>query len=67
MYLPTDEYPLGGKMSVGFHQLVVDDTIELKGPLGSFNWNGKGLATWKGVEHRVKHLGLICAGSGKSS
>ncbi|KAF8601756.1 nitrate reductase [Ceratobasidium sp. AG-I] len=64
MYLPTDEYPLGGKMSVGFDQLIVDDAVELKGPLGSFVWNGKGSATWRGVEHRVKHLGLICAGSG---
>ncbi|QRV99692.1 nitrate reductase [Ceratobasidium sp. AG-Ba] len=64
MYLPTDDYPQGGKMSVGFHQLVVDDTVELKGPLGSFIWKGKGLALWRGVERSVKHLGLICAGSG---
>ncbi|QRW14245.1 nitrate reductase [Ceratobasidium sp. AG-Ba] len=64
MYLPTDDYPQGGKMSVGFHQLVVDDTVELKGPLGSFIWKGKGLALWRGVERPVKHLGLVCAGSG---
>ncbi|KAG8731696.1 hypothetical protein FRC10_001568 [Ceratobasidium sp. 414] len=64
MYLPTDQYPQGGKMSVGFHQLVVDDAVELKGPLGSFIWNGNGVALWRGVEHKIKHLGLICAGSG---
>ncbi|KAG9092109.1 hypothetical protein FRC07_011727, partial [Ceratobasidium sp. 392] len=64
MYLPTDDYPQGGKMSVGFHQLVANDTIELKGPLGSFIWNGRGVALWRGVEHKVKHIGLICAGSG---
>ncbi|CAE6498186.1 unnamed protein product [Rhizoctonia solani] len=64
MYLPTDEYPKGGKMSVGFHQLVIGDTIELKGPLGSFVWNGNGVALWKGVERRVRNIGLICAGSG---
>ncbi|KAG8718163.1 hypothetical protein FRC08_005817 [Ceratobasidium sp. 394] len=64
MYLPTDQYPQGGKMSVGFHQLVVDDTVELKGPLGSFIWEGNGVALWRGVEHKIKHLGLICAGSG---
>ncbi|CEL51483.1 nitrate reductase NiaD [Rhizoctonia solani AG-1 IB] len=64
MYLPTDEYPQGGKMSIGFHQLIVDDTIELKGPLGSFIWNGNGSALWKGVERRVRNIGLICAGSG---
>lgn len=66
MYLPTEQYPQGGKMSVGFHQLVVGDTVELKGPLGSFVWNGKGMALWKGVERRVKNIGLICAGSGKA-
>ncbi|KAF8671873.1 Nitrate reductase [NADH] [Rhizoctonia solani] len=64
MYLPTDEYPQGGKMSIGFHQLIVDDTIELKGPLGSFVWNGNGTALWKGIERRVRNIGLICAGSG---
>ncbi|KAH7313228.1 nitrate reductase [Rhizoctonia solani] len=64
MYLPTGEYPQGGKMSIGFNQLVVGDTIELKGPLGSFVWNGNGSALWKGVEHRVRNIGLICAGSG---
>ncbi|CAE6377591.1 unnamed protein product [Rhizoctonia solani] len=64
MYLPTDEYPLGGKMSVGFHRLVVGDTVELKGPLGSFVWNGNGVALWKGIERRVRNIGLICAGSG---
>ncbi|KAH7335973.1 nitrate reductase [Rhizoctonia solani] len=64
MYLPTGEYPQGGKMSIGFNQLVVDDTIELKGPLGSFVWSGNGSALWRGVKHRVRNIGLICAGSG---
>jgi nitrate reductase (NAD(P)H) len=52
-------------MSVGFHQLVVDDTVELKGPLGSFIWHGKGMALWRGMERRVRNIGLICAGSGE--
>ncbi|CAE7189663.1 unnamed protein product [Rhizoctonia solani] len=64
MYLPTDDYPQGGKMSVGFHQLVVGDTIELKGPLGSFIWSGNGTAVWRGIERRARNIGLICAGSG---
>ncbi|CAE6470025.1 unnamed protein product [Rhizoctonia solani] len=64
MYLPTDEHPQGGKMSVGFYQLAVGDTVELKGPLGSFIWSGNGVALWKGIERRVRNVGLICAGSG---
>ncbi|QRW27770.1 nitrate reductase [Rhizoctonia solani] len=33
-------------------------------PLGSFIWNGNGTALWKGIERRVRNIGLICAGSG---
>ncbi|KZT30292.1 hypothetical protein NEOLEDRAFT_1127249 [Neolentinus lepideus HHB14362 ss-1] len=64
IYYPSPEYPAGGKMTVGFHQLAVGDTVELKGPLGSFEWKGNGTAMWKGVEKRVNKLGLICGGSG---
>lgn len=51
---------------MGFNQLQVGDTIELKGPLGSFVWQGRGSATWKGVPRRVKEVGLVCGGSGQS-
>ncbi|GJE85169.1 nitrate reductase [Phanerochaete sordida] len=64
LYLPTDEYPSGGKMTVGFHQLEVGDSLELKGPLGSFIWKGRGTALWKGVQHKVSEIGLVCGGSG---
>jgi len=51
-------------MSVGFSELVVGDTVEMKGPLGSFTWEGRGVAVWKGVRRKVKNIGLICGGSG---
>lgn len=53
-------------MTVGFNQLEVGDKIELKGPLGSFVWKGKGTALWKGVPRQVKEIGLVCGGSGTS-
>ena len=51
-------------MTVGFNQLKVGDTIEIKGPLGSFVWQGAGTALWKGVTRKVKEIGLVCGGSG---
>ncbi|KAF8309381.1 uncharacterized protein EI90DRAFT_3025210 [Cantharellus anzutake] len=65
LYLPCAAFPLGGKMTVGFHELVVGDTVEFKGPLGSFVWEGKGNLRWRGVPRSgIRHLGLICGGSG---
>jgi len=51
-------------MTVGFHELVIGDCVEMKGPIGSFTWEGTGLARWKGVQRTVKNIGLICGGSG---
>ncbi|TFK51423.1 hypothetical protein OE88DRAFT_1545674 [Heliocybe sulcata] len=64
IYYPSPGYPAGGKMTSGFHQLAIGDTVEMKGPLGSFEWKGNGTAMWKGVERRINKLGLICGGSG---
>ncbi|KAI6043890.1 hypothetical protein EDC04DRAFT_3056554 [Pisolithus marmoratus] len=63
LYLPPAHSP-GGKMTTGFHQLKLGDTVQLKGPLGSFTWNGLGVANWKGSERKVKEVGMICGGSG---
>ncbi|KZT38057.1 hypothetical protein SISSUDRAFT_1047659 [Sistotremastrum suecicum HHB10207 ss-3] len=64
LYLSSPQFPEGGKMTTGFHQLQIDDEIELKGPLGSFVWEGKGVARWRDIQIRPKKLGLICGGSG---
>ncbi|EMD41310.1 hypothetical protein CERSUDRAFT_89880 [Gelatoporia subvermispora B] len=64
LYLPNSDFPIGGKMSVGLHQLQIGDTVELKGPLGSFVWKGRGTALWKGVTRHVKEIGMVCGGSG---
>jgi nitrate reductase (NAD(P)H) len=52
-------------MTVGFHELVLGDSVEIKGPLGSFVWEGRGTMRWKEVTRSgVRRLGMICAGSG---
>ncbi|KAG2142479.1 hypothetical protein DEU56DRAFT_972043 [Suillus clintonianus] len=64
LYLPSTAAPIGGKMTTGFHQLHLGDSVELKGPLGSFIWDGPSTALWKGIRNTVKEVGMICGGSG---
>ncbi|GAA5945071.1 uncharacterized protein JCM15063_001650 [Sporobolomyces koalae] len=64
VYFPTTAFPEGGKMTIGFEELQVGDKIEFKGPLGSFEWLGGGVARWRGIERRPKQIGMICGGSG---
>lgn len=51
-------------MTLGFEELEVGDSIELKGPLGSFEWLGQGRCRWRGEERSVSDVGMVCAGSG---
>ncbi|KAG6895362.1 hypothetical protein C0992_001652 [Termitomyces sp. T32_za158] len=64
IYYPTQQFPLGGRMTLGFAELQVDDTIELKGPIGHFVWLGNGMAELHGIPRRVRQIGMICGGSG---
>ncbi|GAA5887933.1 hypothetical protein JCM6882_000807 [Rhodosporidiobolus microsporus] len=64
VYFRTPAFPEGGKMTLGFEELQVGDIVEFKGPLGSFEWVGKGTCRWRGVKRKVKHIGMICGGSG---
>jgi nitrate reductase (NAD(P)H) len=65
VYLPCAKFPNGGKMSclveafsTGYSQ------IEVKGPLGSFEYLGNGLCLWKTREFQVDDFIMIAAGSG---
>ena len=64
IYYPTVQFPLGGRMTRGFSELVVGDSVELKGPIGHFIWKGTGVALCYGEERRVREIGLVCGGSG---
>lgn len=64
LYLPTIDVRVGGKMSAVLHRLRLGDTVEIKGPFGSFEWNGGGCATWKGIRRRVSKIGMVYGGSG---
>ncbi|KAH9810450.1 hypothetical protein DFH28DRAFT_986049 [Melampsora americana] len=64
LYLPSKQFPEGGKMSVALSKVKVGDQIDMKGPLGSFIWLKDGACSWKGEPRHSRNLALICGGSG---
>ncbi|KAH9478951.1 Nitrate reductase [NADPH] [Psilocybe cubensis] len=64
IYHPTPEFPEGGRITLGFNELTVGDSIELKGPIGNFIWKGRGRAFFNNEDIRIAEIGLVCAGSG---
>ena len=52
-------------MSVGFSQLQIGDTLEVKGPLGSVILQNHESIIYKGVSRTVTKFGLVCGGSGE--
>jgi nitrate reductase (NAD(P)H) len=64
VYMPTKDFPTGGKMTSVLEKMQVGDELELKGPLGGFTFMGKSMVRWKGKERKVRKMALICGGSG---
>ncbi|KAJ9655321.1 hypothetical protein H2198_005776 [Neophaeococcomyces mojaviensis] len=54
----------GGKMSLAMDSLPIGHFIEMKGPIGKFEYRGKGLCLIQGKERQVKQFVMICGGSG---
>jgi nitrate reductase (NAD(P)H) len=51
-------------MSLGFAELSIGDSVEIKGPVGHFIWKGKGIVEVHGRERRIREIGMVCGGSG---
>ncbi|KAK3390465.1 hypothetical protein B0H63DRAFT_538702 [Podospora didyma] len=54
----------GGKMTQALDSLPMGQFVEFKGPIGKFEYLGKGLCTVNAKERRVRRLIMVCAGSG---
>jgi nitrate reductase (NAD(P)H) len=54
----------GGKMSQAMEALKIGNFIEMKGPIGKFEYLGHGRCTIQGIERTVKSFIMICGGSG---
>ena len=58
------KFPEGGKMSQYLESLSIGDTIEVKGPIGHFEYLGNGRVKIHKDMRPVTHLGFICGGTG---
>lgn len=54
----------GGKMSMAMDSLPIGHFIEMKGPIGKFEYSGFGKCLINNVERHVKSFVMICGGSG---
>ncbi|KAB8337316.1 hypothetical protein FH972_021617 [Carpinus fangiana] len=64
IYFDTKEKP-GGKMSQAMDALPVGHFVDFKGPIGKFEYLGKGRCSVNGkVREDVKEFVMICGGSG---
>jgi nitrate reductase (NAD(P)H) len=63
IYFDTKERK-GGRMTKSMDALSIGESIDFKGPIGKFEYLGRGQCSVNGVERSVKTLYMICGGSG---
>jgi len=63
IYFATNESK-GGKMSQAMDALPIGHFIEMKGPIGKFEYLGNGRCLIQGQERFVRSFVMICGGSG---
>lgn len=63
LYFATQD-AIGGRMSLVLDRIPIGNAIELKGPIGKFEYLGNGSCSIKNVRRKIKRFGMICAGSG---
>ena len=54
----------GGKMSMALEQIPVGHFVDFKGPIGKFEYLGKGIAAVNNKQRDIKTFYMICGGSG---
>ena len=63
VYFETKESK-GGRMSMAMEALPIGHGVDLKGPIGKFQYHGRGLCAVNEKMHRVQRFVMICGGSG---
>lgn len=63
VYFDTKERK-GGKMSQAMESLPIGHFIDFKGPIGKFEYFGRGRCAVSGVEREIKTFIMVCGGSG---
>ncbi|ROT38703.1 nitrate reductase [Sodiomyces alkalinus F11] len=54
----------GGSMTQALDSIPVGHFVDMKGPVGKFEYLGRGLCSVSGKQRRVKRFIMVCAGSG---
>ncbi|KAI0013068.1 hypothetical protein F4779DRAFT_474817 [Xylariaceae sp. FL0662B] len=54
----------GGKMTQALDGIPIGHIVDFKGPVGKFEYLGRGLCSISGQRRKVKRFIMICAGSG---
>lgn len=63
LYLDTKTRK-GGKMSKALDALSIGDGVDFKGPIGKFEYHGRGYCSINRCKKKFDRFGMICAGSG---
>jgi len=63
-YHPCDRFPKGGKMSQHLEQLKVGETIDMRGPVGEFEYLANGKFEIDGEECTGHKFNMIAGGTG---
>jgi nitrate reductase (NAD(P)H) len=63
VYFDT-KYRPGGKMTKALDAIPIGHFVDFKGPIGKFEYLGRGSCTIGGKPRRVKRFVMICGGSG---
>ena len=66
IYRPTPFYSRGGKMSQYLSNLMEGDMVDMRGPVGAFEYIGQGRYTISGHVGYCKRMNMIAGGSGIS-
>lgn len=63
VYLDSKDHK-GGKMTQAIDALPIGHFVDFKGPIGKFEYLGRGLCAINGISRTVKRFIMICGGSG---
>lgn len=63
IYYPDNEQP-GGVFTQLLDKVRVGETVDIKGPLGEYEYLGNGSYTIQSISKRAKHIGMIAGGTG---
>jgi nitrate reductase (NAD(P)H) len=63
-YPPCERFPMGGKFSQHLDSLKIGDTVDMRGPVGEFDYHGNGKFLKEHSECYATHFNMIAGGTG---